>query len=83
CGRPIISSDLPVLKEILNQENAILLPPDDLTAWVSAIKELRMNPDEGAKLAAQAQQDVQKYAWEARAQKIISTVHGDSQFDKL
>ena len=83
CGRPIISSDLPVLKEILNQENAILLPPDDLTAWVSAIKELRMNPDEGAKLAAQAQQDVQKYAWEARAQKIISTVHGDLQFDKL
>ena len=83
CGRPIISSDLPVLKEILNQKNAILLSPDDLAAWVSAIKELRMNPDEGAKLAAQAQQDVQKYAWEARAQKIISTVHGDLQFDKL
>jgi glycosyltransferase involved in cell wall biosynthesis len=83
CGRPIISSDLPALKEILNQENAILLPPDDLAAWVNAINDLYTNPEEGAKLAAQAQQDVQKYSWEARAQKIISMVHGSSEDDIL
>ena len=35
CGRPILSSDLPVLKEVLSSENAILLPPRDLAAWVT------------------------------------------------
>ena len=80
CGRPIISSDLPVLKEILNHENAILLPPDDLAAWVSAIKDLCTNTEKGAKLAAQAQRDVQKYSWETRAQNIISAVHNASEF---
>jgi glycosyltransferase involved in cell wall biosynthesis len=83
CGRPIISSDLPVIKEILNQENAILLPPEDLAAWVSAIEDLCKNPEKGAKLAALAQQDVQKYSWESRAQNIISTVHGASKYRNL
>jgi glycosyltransferase involved in cell wall biosynthesis len=83
CGRPIISSDLPVLKEILNQENAILLSPDDLAAWVNAIKDLRTNPEKGAVLAAQAQRDVQKYSWESRAQNLISALHGASKFRNL
>jgi glycosyltransferase involved in cell wall biosynthesis len=82
CGRPIISSDLPVLKEILNQENAILLPPEDLAAWVCAIKDLYKNPEKSAKLAAHAQKDVQKYSWESRAQNIISAVHGASESRK-
>ena len=34
AGRAILSSDLPVLREVLNEENAILLPPDEPAAWV-------------------------------------------------
>lgn len=79
CGRAIISSDLPVLKEILNYENAFLLPPDDLTAWVTTIQDLSVNPEKCAQRAAQAQKDAQQYSWKVRAQKIISAIQDDPQ----
>ncbi len=79
CGRAIISSDLPVLREILNDGNAILLPPDDLTSWVTAIRDLSTNPEQRARLAAQAQQDVIQYSWRTRAQNIISRIQTESQ----
>jgi len=79
CGRAIISSDLPVLEEILNHENAVLLPPDDLTAWVSAIQDLNANPEKRVQLGVQAQLDAQQYSWNARAQNIISVIQDNSK----
>lgn len=76
CGRAIISSDLPVLREILNVKNAILLPPDDLNGWITAIQELKVNPDKRSLLGGQALQDVQQFSWKTRAQKILSAVEG-------
>jgi len=74
CGRAIISSDLPVLREILNVQNAILLPPDDLNSWTAAIQDLNGNPDIRTRLANQALKDVQQYSWKNRARKILSAV---------
>ena len=71
CGRAILSSDLPVLREVLNSQNAILLPADDSAAWVAAIRELKANPEKRAALAAQAQADASDYSWEARAEQIM------------
>ncbi len=71
CGRAIVSSDLPVLREVLTPENAVLLPPDDVDAWVNALRELRANPEKRAALAAQARLEAQKYAWEKRAEQIL------------
>src|SRR3990170_1610021 len=39
AGRVILSSDLPVLREVLNEGNAILLPPEDPAAWRAAVEE--------------------------------------------
>jgi glycosyltransferase involved in cell wall biosynthesis len=72
CGRVILSSDLPVLREVLNSKNAVLLPPDDVTAWVAVIRNLQNDPEHRTSLAAQAQKDAQQYSWEARAKKILS-----------
>lgn len=72
CGRVILSGDLPVLREVLNQENAILLPLDDLDAWVTALQELMSDPERRARLARQARQDAQRYTWEGRAALILS-----------
>jgi glycosyltransferase involved in cell wall biosynthesis len=38
--KPIVASDLPVLREVLNDEVAILVPPDDIDAWQQAIERL-------------------------------------------
>ncbi len=71
CGRPIISSDLPVLQEVLNETNAIFLPPDEVDPWVEAIQDLRTNQSRQESLSQQARVDAEMYTWEARAEKIF------------
>jgi glycosyltransferase involved in cell wall biosynthesis len=70
-GRAICSSDLPVLQEILSPEIAVLLPPNDVEAWIAAIQRLIENPNFRKKLGKNARTAAQKYSWEARAEKIF------------
>ncbi len=72
CGRAILSSDLPVLREVLNDENALLLSPQDISAWVHALQALRADPERRAALGSRARQDAVRYTWEARAAAILS-----------
>jgi glycosyltransferase involved in cell wall biosynthesis len=74
CGRPILSSDLPALREVLNQENAVLLPGDDLQAWAQAIQQLQGQPERRAQLAERARQDSSPYSWEKRAARILEGI---------
>jgi glycosyltransferase involved in cell wall biosynthesis len=69
--RVVFSSDLPVLREVLNDENAVLLPPEDPEAWQSALDQVRRDPARMAALAARARQDVQKYTWVERARRSL------------
>ncbi len=73
AGKAILSSDLPVLHEVLRPgENALLCPPADVTAWVSALLRLRDNADLRQSLGAKAQEDfLSHYTWEARAKTIL------------
>lgn len=72
CGRPILSSSLPVLREVLNEHNALLLPADDVRAWATTLTELQANPESGTRLAAQARADAQLYTWESRAERVLT-----------
>ncbi|MCK7516000.1 MAG: glycosyltransferase [Desulfobacterales bacterium] len=69
--KAIIASDLPVLREVLNEENAVLIAPDNVEGWIQAIEKLK---DEKLreKLANKAYNDfIEKYTWEKRVQVII------------
>jgi glycosyltransferase involved in cell wall biosynthesis len=72
CERAIVSSDLPVLQEVLNHENAVLLPSGSPQAWVKAIRDLELNPELRLRLARHARQDASRYTWEARVGKILT-----------
>ena len=74
CGRPILSSDLPVFGEILNAGNAILLPPDNAEAWAAALTALQNDPPRRDALGLQARQDATHYTWEGRARRIFEGV---------
>ena len=39
--KSIIASDLPVIREILNDSNSILVKCDDITSWVSSIQKFK------------------------------------------
>jgi glycosyltransferase involved in cell wall biosynthesis len=71
CQRPILSSDLPVLQEVLNSQNAVLLPGDDPAAWAAALHNLRSSPELCRRLAEGARQDADAYTWEGRARRIL------------
>ena len=63
AGRPIISSDLSVLHEVLNAENAIFCDSDDPICWKNAIINLMNFPDIGNNLSKNAIEDAKKYTW--------------------
>ena len=71
CGRAILSSDLPVLREVLNPANALLLPPGEVGAWVGAVESLHADPARCAALGEQARRDAGSYTWERRAGRIL------------
>ncbi len=74
CGRVICSSNLPVLQEILSPEIAILLPPEDSGAWVTAIQELKDDPALRSKLSRSARAAAKEFSWESRAEKMLDGI---------
>jgi glycosyltransferase involved in cell wall biosynthesis len=69
--RAIISSDLPVIREVLNHSNAMLCPAGDIEAWSEALGSLIYDEDRRHALAGQAWLDVQQYTWLERARKAL------------
>lgn len=75
-GRAILASDLPVFHEVLNENNAVFCPPENLPAWETALQALLDDPTHRAELAKQARDDAQKYSWKERARRILDSFPG-------
>lgn len=69
-GQPIVASGLPSIREILNENNAILVPPNSAEALREGIERIFSEPNRAEKLAAQAERDVREYTWLNRAKQI-------------
>jgi len=73
--RPIIASDLPSIREILNENNAILVKPDNPGVLAQGIKKVLQDPELFVKISNQAFKDVQNYTWRRRTEKIIKFIN--------
>ena len=71
AGRVIISSDLPVIREVLSENNALFAAPEDLAAWQQALGSFIADPQKYQRLATQARLDADQYSWQARAARAI------------
>lgn len=74
CGRPILASDLPILREILNEENAVILPGDDVLAWSKALKSLQDSPAKRKALAEAGKRTAALFSWQKRAQSVLQDI---------
>ena len=74
-GRPIIASDLPALREVLNDKNALFFKSGDADDLVRAIKMLKSSQTLGYHISQQALADVKEYTWEKRAQRISKFIN--------
>ncbi len=72
--RPIIASDLPSLREILNENNATLVKSDDPEALASGIKIALGNNQLAEKISQKALEDVKNYTWQKRAESILKFI---------
>ena len=74
AGRAILTSDLPVIREVLDESTAAFVPPEDAPAWTAALKSLLADPARRELLASKACREAKKYTWLARAEKILAGV---------
>ena len=70
-SRAIISSDLPVIREVLNDKNSILVAPEDQDGWVAAVRSLK-NIQLREEIAKNAYAEfLLKYTWDIRVKNIF------------
>jgi len=78
AGRPIIASDLQPLREILEHEKtALLVEPDRVEAWATAIATLRNDRALAARLASGAKALASRFSWRERALGIARALGWD------
>lgn len=69
--KPIIASDLPVLKEVLSCDNSILCDPEDVDEWINAFKALQ-DKKIREHIASNAYNDfIKNYTWLNRVNNVL------------
>ncbi len=71
AGRAIVTADLPVIREVLNEKNAVFCKPDNLDDWKLGIEKLLADESRRIEMGKQARRDVDGYTWLARAERIL------------
>jgi glycosyltransferase involved in cell wall biosynthesis len=71
AGRAIVSADLPVIHEVLNEGNAVFCEPGNVDVWEGALRELLADEHRRLTLGQQARKDVAGYTWISRAKRAL------------
>lgn len=72
--RPIIASDLPSLREIIDDSMAFFVPPDDSVGLARMIDYVLLHPEEAKQKALTAFEEVKKHTWDARVKNIKEAI---------
>jgi glycosyltransferase involved in cell wall biosynthesis len=78
AGRAILSSDLPVLREILHEGIALFAPPEDVDAWNHALTRLTNDLELRTRIADACRVEAKKYSWDARAERALEGLQAAS-----
>lgn len=71
AGKPIITADLPPIRDILDESTATFFKPGDSDDLARAIKEVFDNTEEAHKKAVRARKKVEEHTWERRMERIL------------
>jgi glycosyltransferase involved in cell wall biosynthesis len=70
AGLPIVASNLPSIREILDEQTAVLVHPDEPHALAEGIEMALRHPE----LGERAKEKVKEYTWNARAAGILKQI---------
>jgi glycosyltransferase involved in cell wall biosynthesis len=73
-GVPLVASNLPGVREVVEHErSALLVPAGDEAAFAAALRRLAEDRELGRRIAMQARADyLARHTWRARAQAVVS-----------
>lgn len=74
AGKPIVASDLPSIREVLDDGSAFFFRADDAHSLAAAISDALAHPVEAAEKIRVAQQHVQRYTWSQRSRIILALI---------
>jgi glycosyltransferase involved in cell wall biosynthesis len=81
AGRPIIAPDLADLREMLRpNQNAVLVPPDDVDAAAAAVRQTLLNDAFVERLETAARRDASQYTWDKRAERLSAFLDNVARF---
>lgn len=70
-GTPIVASDLPSIREILDEETALLVPPGDAEALADGVRSTLADTISAKRRSLEAKERSKRYSWDSRAQTIL------------
>lgn len=73
-GTPIVATNLPTIREVLNDTNATLIPPEDPQSLAPAVSNIFAHIGNADIRAQKAILDVMQYSWSARTERVISFI---------
>ncbi len=72
CGTPMLVSDIIGFRELVDGgAEAQLVPPNDATAWASAISDLLDDPERRRRMGAAGREKAATFAWERVAERVF------------
>lgn len=75
-GVPIVASDVPAIREVLDESTAVLVKPNDPVALADGIVKVLNNPQLAMQLTSAAKERVKSYSWSSRAKGILDFIRG-------
>ncbi len=73
-GVPILASDVPALREILDDQSAQFFKPDNAKSLFHALLEMKNNLQNAQMKAQNARKEVEKYSWIERSRSILKEI---------
>jgi glycosyltransferase involved in cell wall biosynthesis len=73
-SRPIVASDLPSLREVLNEKNCVFAGADNVDSFANAIKSILEDESLNRAIVSEARSNVERYDWNARAKEILNII---------
>ncbi len=74
-GKPIITSDLPTIRDVLSEEHATFCLPGNTSDFLQSLITIFTHPSEAKERAIHARSLAEKYTWEERMKRILQRFH--------
>ncbi len=71
-GRCMLSSDLPVIHEVLDESCAVFCEPEDIDSWARNMHVMLNDPELRTRIGAEAKRRSAAYTWQKRAEIFIN-----------